>query len=288
MAASSINQRLKRETEVWSGLDHPNVLPFLGVWDEPTWPALISPFYKFGDLGQYLRDHPTTDRGKMIRGVASGLEYLHRNDIVHGDLKIHNVVVDKSGSPCICDFGVSKIIDAQGFTTSIIGTVPYMAPELFWVFEEETDLEKPDRMSTSMSSDIYSFGLLVLEILTSNPPKHRPKLAILSGNAYRSLRPKRSDYDIAFINNNFWTLLDSCWEPDPTDRPKIGDVILRMPWDKSEEKISSDVATVPALAPAANILCGIIRICQKLTQNRFVTLDASTNRNFLRSAQKHC
>ncbi|KAJ7224774.1 kinase-like domain-containing protein [Mycena rebaudengoi] len=277
-----MNQRLQRETEVWSRLDHPNVLPFLGVWDEPIapWPALISPFYKFGDLRQYLRDHPTTDRGKMIRGVASGLEYLHRNGIVHGDLKVHNVVVDTSGTPCICDFGISKIVDAQ--------TVPYMAPELFCVFEEETGLEKPDRMSTSMSSDIYSFGLLLLEILTSNPPKHRPTLAILSSNAHRSLRPKRSDYDMAFINNDFWTLLDSCWEPDPMDRPKIGDVILRTPWDKSEEKISSDVATVPALAPAANILCGIIRICQKLTQNRFVTLDSSTNRNFLSSAQKHC
>ncbi|KAJ7817424.1 kinase-like domain-containing protein, partial [Mycena leptocephala] len=87
-------------------------------------------------------------------GVAYGLEYLHRHEIVHGDLKVHNVLVDKHGTPCICDFGISKIVNSEGFTTSSVGTIPYMAPELFW--------GKP----TSMSSDVYSLGLLVLEVIS--------------------------------------------------------------------------------------------------------------------------
>jgi hypothetical protein len=62
-------QRLKREAEIWRRLKHRNVLPFLGAWDEPAapWPALISPFYKFGHLQRYLRDCPTVDREMMVR-----------------------------------------------------------------------------------------------------------------------------------------------------------------------------------------------------------------------------
>ncbi|KAJ7016240.1 kinase-like domain-containing protein [Mycena alexandri] len=85
-----LRRRLNREAEVWSSLNHRNLLPFLGVWDEHVTPlpALISPFYQSGDLKQYLTECPTADKENIILGVASGLEYLHRRDIVHGDLKV--------------------------------------------------------------------------------------------------------------------------------------------------------------------------------------------------------
>ncbi|KAJ6562444.1 kinase-like domain-containing protein [Mycena capillaripes] len=245
--------RLKRETDVWSRLNHRNLLPFLGVWDEPIapWPALISPFYKSGDLRQYLRDCPTADKEKMILGVASRLEYLHRHEIVHGDLKVYNVLVDKHGRACICDFGISRIVNFRGFTTSSVGTPPYMAPELFLVFGEIGNLNFEPR-STTMSSDVYSFALLILEvqfwlwiftkliekqILTTDPLKHRPTQPILTAKAHGSLRPRRCDYDLDLVSSDFWDLLDSCWEPDPDLRPTIQGVILRMPLDTSEKGI---------------------------------------------------
>ncbi|KAF7370027.1 TKL/TKL-ccin protein kinase [Mycena sanguinolenta] len=233
-------RRLKRETRVWSTLNHRNLLPFLGVWDEPVapYPALIAPLYKSGDLGQYLRKCSTVDKEKMILGVAAGLEYLHRHEIVHGDLKVHNVLVDKHGAPCICDFGISKIINFRGFTTASVGTAPYMAPELFVVLPEMNN-ETLDRSSTSTSSDMYSFALLVLEIVTTNPPKHRPTQPILTAKAHNNLRPRRSDYDSDVVSSELWNLLDACWEPDPSLRPTIGDVILRMPINTSEIRIAT-------------------------------------------------
>ncbi|KAF7337062.1 TKL/TKL-ccin protein kinase [Mycena venus] len=160
-----IMRRLRREVDVWSRLRHKNILPFIGVCDDlgPT-PGLISPFYKFGHVGTYLRTHPEVDRKELVRGVASGLEFLHENNIVHGDLKVQNVLVDKHGTPCICDFGISKILNRRGFTTSSVGTAPYMAPELFFVVDGMALEQSP---STTKSSDVYSFALLVLEILTS-------------------------------------------------------------------------------------------------------------------------
>ncbi|KAJ7918181.1 kinase-like domain-containing protein, partial [Mycena leptocephala] len=256
-------RRLQRETQVWSRLKHRNLLPFLGVWEEPIapWPVLISPFYKSGDLRQYLRDCPTVDKEKMILGVASGLEYLHRHEIVHGDLKVHNVLVDKHGRPCICDFGISRIINCQGFTTSSVGTPPYMAPELFMVLGDIGSATF-ERRSTTMSSDVYSFALLVLEILTTNPLKDRPTQNILSTKAHGSLRPRRCDYGLDSVSADCWNLLDRCWEPDPDLRPTIRDVILWMPLETSEIRIHSQFINTPVLSSAVESLLAIIQDCQ--------------------------
>ncbi|KAJ7030847.1 kinase-like domain-containing protein [Mycena alexandri] len=217
-------RRLKKETRVWSRLNHRNILPFLGVWDEPIapWPALISPFYNSGDLKKYLTEHLTCDKEKMIIGVTAGIECLHRHGIVHGDLKVHNVLVDKNDRPCICDFGISRIINARGFTTSSVGTPPYMAPELFVVLGDVAGVTfRPG--PTTLSSDVYSVALLILEILNTNSLKHRPLNGILTAKDHGSLRPRRSDYDSASVSSDFWSLLDSCWEPDPDLRPTIQD-----------------------------------------------------------------
>jgi len=166
-------RRLKREADVWSRLNHENLLPFIGVCtDVAPWPVLVSPFYKSGHILKFLANHPSTDRGEMVLGIASGLEYLHVHDVVHGDLKAQNILVDKYGNACICDFGISKVIGHRGFTTPSVGTAPYMAPELFFILDkmDEQNLQP----STTKSSDIYSFALLVLEILTSEALKIDP------------------------------------------------------------------------------------------------------------------
>ncbi|KAJ6600954.1 kinase-like domain-containing protein [Mycena vulgaris] len=217
-------RRLKREVDVWSRLKHTNVLPLIGVCDDiAPFPVLISPFYKFGHVGTYLRKYPATDREYLVHGVASGLQFLHDNDIIHGDLKVQNILVDKRGTPCICDFGISKIINRRGFTTSSTGTAPYMAPELFFVVDGSTPSETCPK--TTKSSDMYSFALLVLEILTSEPPKGRPTRPILTIKVFADLRPKRRDYGENEVPNATWLLLDRCWNFEPQLRPAISEVL---------------------------------------------------------------
>lgn len=77
-----------------------------------------------------------------------------------------NVLVDKRGTPRICDFGISKIINCKGFTTSSVGTALYMAPELFCVADSTAEEYSP---STTKSSDVYSFALLALEVRADQP-----------------------------------------------------------------------------------------------------------------------
>ncbi|KAJ7472602.1 kinase-like domain-containing protein [Mycena latifolia] len=217
-------RRLRREVDVWGRLKHKNVLPFIGVCDDiAPWPVLVSPFYKFGHAGRYIKKHPAINRPDLVHGVASGLQYLHARDIVHGDLKVQNVLVDKRGSPCICDFGISKIINHRGFTTSSVGTAPYMAPELFFVVDESPQEEASP--NTTTRSDIYSFALLVLEIFTSEPPKGRPSRPIVTAKILADLRPKRADYDETKVDPDTWSVLDRCWAFDPHLRPLISQVL---------------------------------------------------------------
>ncbi|KAJ7040824.1 kinase-like domain-containing protein [Mycena alexandri] len=121
-------QRLKREAEIWAQLNHKNVVPFLGMAHGIGGPVLVSPLYELGNIGMFLSKRPEANRSDIVLGIAAGLEYLHAHEVVHGDLKLQNVLVDDSGTPFICDFGISKIINRHGFTTVGVGTLPYMAP----------------------------------------------------------------------------------------------------------------------------------------------------------------
>ncbi|KAJ7850983.1 kinase-like domain-containing protein [Mycena leptocephala] len=223
-------KRLTREANIWGNLEHENVLPFIGVCDDSRiapCPVLISPFCGFGHVGRYLRKNPSANKDYLVCGVASGLKFLHDNDIVHGDLKVQNVLVDKRGVPCICDFGISKILNRQGYTTLSVGTVPYMAPELFLVIgRDNTSGGLP---STTKQSDVYSFALLVLEILTSEPLKRRPSQAVVTFEDLQSLRPKREDYDLRKVSREYWLALDHCWAFEPLSRPSIGEVLGSLP-----------------------------------------------------------
>ncbi|KAJ7882474.1 kinase-like domain-containing protein [Mycena leptocephala] len=105
---------------------------------------------------------------------------------------------------------------------SNVGTAPYMAPELFFVIDGATQEESP---STTKSSDVYSFALLVLEIFTSEPPKGRPSRPIVTIRILAGLRPKREDYDVNTVKNEAWSILDRCWDFEPQLRPSISHVL---------------------------------------------------------------
>ncbi|KAJ7592861.1 kinase-like domain-containing protein [Mycena floridula] len=220
-------RRLNRECAIWSQLTHKNVLPFLGLCYDiaPTSiPVLVSPFCELGDVSRYLHDYPHADRHSIILGVALGLEYLHSKDIVHGDLKVANVLVDSSNmEPCICDFGISKIIGMRGFTTLTPGTPRYMAPELFYVLDGSESSS-----TTSKSSDVYAFGLLVLEILIAPEPlKPRPKRVNITIPVRDALRPQRSDYNSPRITTELWNVLEQCWA-DQSERPSMQELAVEL------------------------------------------------------------
>jgi len=242
----TILRRLHREAHLWHPLSHENVLPFFGVCnDDEVWlaPALISPLCENGNVMQYLAKHPGADKLKMILEVASGLQYLHSKNIVHGDLKPHNVIIDDTGTARLCDFGRSKVIGHRGYTTIFTGTGIYMAPELL-AFEpppmqdaNESDAqddslvtsEEPFAPNLSKETDIYGFGMVSLEITTRKSPYYYlPSNHMFHTRIIQGTRPLRTRYLSSALTDVLWQLLEDCWAQDPLFRPGVERVVERL------------------------------------------------------------
>uniref|UniRef100_A0A453DLM7 Protein kinase domain-containing protein n=1 Tax=Aegilops tauschii subsp. strangulata TaxID=200361 RepID=A0A453DLM7_AEGTS len=94
---------------------------------------------------------------KIIKGICEGLQYLHDNHIIHLDLKPANILLDDNMEPKIADFGLSRCFDenqSRDITKTILGTIGYLAPEI------------REGGVIARSADLYSVGVIMLEILT--------------------------------------------------------------------------------------------------------------------------
>ena len=167
---------LSREVNLNSGMNHPSVLKHIGFspigFNKSPNPVIIMQYCKNGPLKKFIKNKNQhngcwNDTQKLISifGIASGMRYLHAHNIIHRDLKLDNILLDKNLFPIICDFGFAKLIDSNGNFISVIestkgakGTPIYMAPEVF----------KTNEMNKE--SDVYAFGILFNEMLLKTTP----------------------------------------------------------------------------------------------------------------------
>jgi len=210
----AVERRLKRESAVWSTLSHPNVLPFLGLYNGPEHSVgMISPLMERGNIMDHLRRFPSTDRSLLIRDIASGLAYLHSKGIVHGDLNGHNVLVDDNGKACLSAFGLSHILEPVSEHFPIGESVRWTAPELLHQCESR---ETP-------ASDVYSFACTCYEIYTGNPPFYNiPSMFDVILAVYNHQHPPRPSS--THISAPIWDLMESCWDCGPDARPRAIDI----------------------------------------------------------------
>ncbi|EPQ55379.1 kinase-like protein [Gloeophyllum trabeum ATCC 11539] len=248
---NSLSQLFDKETRLW-----------LKAWEKDKG-KYISPVYGFLPDPQpsfpwlecatrYLINNPMADHMHInsacqIRGIAKGLLFLHEMDIVHGDIRgvrdftdghlvcptddsKTTVMINSDGNPLLSEGGVfnvvcnadQKIKDEQGFLLLAFRAANWHAPEL------HRNLDVP--AAPTKQSDVYSFGMTVLELLTHE----RPYRAMRSyGVTYHvqhtpGFRPSRPEDDVVRLrglNDALWDFLQECWSEDPARRPSMHRVV---------------------------------------------------------------
>ena len=162
----------------------------------------------------------------IIYGIAAGMSYLHANDVIHRDLKPANIYLD-SFYPKISGFNISKEINDNKIqpNETIKGTPAYIAPEIY--------LYK----GYSKASDVYSFSLIVFELLTGTKPYQmmmNPK-EIKTEVVEKNYRPQLTNK----IPKIYQDLIEKCWSPDPKDRPTFAEIINEL--ENNTEYINDDM-----------------------------------------------
>ncbi|MBX5451769.1 serine/threonine protein kinase [Thermogemmatispora sp.] len=161
-------RRFIREARLMAALKHEHLVPIYdtgsGQIDGLTWYYIVMPFMEGGTLRARIRQGPLplSEACRSLREIAAALDYIHRQGIIHRDIKSSNVLLDAEGHCYLSDFGIARTTsDATQLTSTgnVLGTVEYVAPELF---------EGDNR--ANVRSDLYSLGVLLFEMVTGRLP----------------------------------------------------------------------------------------------------------------------
>jgi serine/threonine protein kinase len=234
-----------RRTSAWRELDvfikmyHPCMIEFqgfsLGNYREGFKIATV--YADGGSLKEVLNSKPSwwdwTTKSRTISGIVLCLRYLHSKGIIHRDLKPSNILIKGSDHNIrICDFNISRLVSIEQTFTQGIGTLQYMAPELYKTGEDDEGHCNPDQTG---KIDVFSFGLILYEIILGKPvfPENLTAAQVM----YQALGDTRAPIP-GWIPAFVFQMISNCWSRHPKVRPTFNEIlnILR----ENEFKISPE------------------------------------------------
>ena len=161
-------RHFQQERQILAALDHPNIARLLdGGTTSDGIPYLVMEYVEGKPIDEYCNDRKlnVTERLKLFREVCAAVQYAHQNLIVHRDLKPSNILVAENGTVKLLDFGIAKLLHADGLETPTLTCtgIRLMTPE--YASPEQV---KGEAITTA--TDIYSLGVVLYELLTGHRP----------------------------------------------------------------------------------------------------------------------
>ncbi|EAS30536.3 STE/STE11 protein kinase [Coccidioides immitis RS] len=215
---------LKHEISLLQGLQHPNIVQYLGTSTDDQYLNIFLEYVPGGSIATMLKQYNTFQEPlirNFVRQILTGLSYLHSRDIIHRDIKGANVLVDNKGQIKISDFGISKRVEASNMLSaggsarhlhrpSLQGSVYWMAPE---VVRQTAHTKK---------ADIWSLGCLVVEMFIGAHPfpdcSQLQAIFAIGNNKARPPPPENASKEAT-------AFLDMTFEIDHEKRPSADDLL---------------------------------------------------------------
>ena len=240
-----MTRNLTREAYILSKLDHPNVVKLIEVLESPEIYCIALEYAASGSLLDIIhtrgRLHEKSARN-ICRQVASALFYLHTNKVIHRDLKMDNILMDKKRA-ILVDFGLSSSWYQGQKMKTHCGSPEYAAPELFWKVE-----------NYGPSVDIWSFGIVLYGLVLGHLPfksgssASDKKSTSLIKRITRGLTFQQIE-EMEILSFELRILLFKCLNVDMETRI-LSDKLCADPWLNKDEDVPTQH---PSLAPADNL-----------------------------------
>ena len=235
---------INREIGIMIRCQHPTIINFFGYslkdFSDQNNVTIFMQLAEKGSLSDVLQkiqkgllndNYDNTTRQIILIGIARGMMYLHQHRILHRDLKPGNILLDSNFYPHITDFGLSKSYEQNNSMSQSqqYGTSIYMAPEVI----ESTNY--------NWKADVYSFGILMYEVVTDMDPYPILSKGKMSFYTFtqkvvnENMRPK---FDIP-LKPSIQKLIEKCWSKNPRERPTFEEIFKKLAYniDSSDDDI---------------------------------------------------
>jgi hypothetical protein len=231
-------EEFDREARFMQAVRHSNIVLFFGAGvTESGLPFLVTEFMERGSLRVVLENSPDIAWATKLQfalDTASGMKHLHSLGSIHRDLKSGNLLVTKNFHVKVADFGTARLAimsqsmagsngvlsdfpdDVTGTLTSMVGTPLWMAPEILF------------KQPYTQKADVYSYGVVLFEILTQRTPWNELPSKFLANQLVAALKEGRRPLIQGHEDDHcrpFRDLMEMCWTEKPEDRPTFQEVV---------------------------------------------------------------
>lgn len=156
-------RRFRREAQSAASLSHPNVVSIYDVGEEDEVHYIVMEYIEGQNLNEIIKERaplPVDEAVRIAAQICDALDHAHHNQIIHRDIKPHNILIGRNGRVKVTDFGIARAVTSATITQtgSVLGSVHYFSPE------------HAKGVATGEKSDLYSLGIVLYQMLTGKLP----------------------------------------------------------------------------------------------------------------------